>query len=205
MQHFVHKLKKALKNDLPGRDFQYRMAPSGRIPESTFSKLQEAGVLLCIYPDTEKLMTIFIKRPNYKGHHSGQVSLPGGKRDKSDKNLIDTALREAEEEVKLTNVNVIGTLTPLFIPVSGFQVLPVVGYVNERPELTPQPGEVEYIITAGLAELFVENNFKWKTMSLQNENRKIPYYDVNGEHIWGATAMILSEFEEILRREGLFI
>ncbi len=202
-EQFVHNLKEALVNELPGRDFQYRMAPSGRLPESSISEIQEAGVLLCIYPDGDHINTIFIKRPAYQGHHGDQVSLPGGKRDENDDNLVHTALREAEEEVRLHSVTVLGTLTPLFIPVSGFYVLPVVGYVDKVPTLIPEPGEVEYIIVTSLKEIFVDTNRKFKAMIIQNESRNIPYYDVMNEHIWGATAMILSEFEEILKRREL--
>lgn len=202
-EQFVHNLKKALVTELPGKDFQYLMAPSGRLPESSISEIQEAGVLLCMYPDGNHINTIFIKRPAYQGHHGGQVSLPGGKRDETDDSLVHTALREAEEEVSLHSVVVIGSLTPLFIPVSGFYVLPVVGYVNKIPTLIPEPGEVEYIIVASLKEIFVDTNRKCKAMTIQNENRNIPYYDVKNEHIWGATAMILSELEEILKRQKL--
>lgn len=203
IKNFVYKLKDALNEALPGKEFQYRMAPSGRIPEGSFAKQQEAGVLLCLYPDGHGYKTIFIKRSSYNGHHSGQVSLPGGKKDYNDQDLIQTALREAQEEVNLKQVNVLGTLTPLFIPVSGFEVLPVIGFIDRKPRLIPEPGEVEYIIMASLPELFSESNRQWKYLEIQGESRHIPYYKVEQEHIWGATAMILSEFEEVLRRHQL--
>lgn len=198
----IEKLEGALQNELPGIEYQYRMAPLGRQPVFEKNGLTKAGVLLCLYPDENCVKTIFIKRPDYQGHHSGQISFPGGKKDDDDPGIIQTALREAKEEVGLHSVNIIGQLTPLLIPVSGFKVYPVVGYVDEIPTLIRQPKEVEYIIKVSLDELFTRNNRKWKNMVIREEKRKIPCYEVNNVLIWGATAMILSEFQEVLGRLG---
>ena len=137
--------------------------------------------------------------------HSDQISFPGGKFEKGDKNLIDTALRESHEEigVPVKDIRILGTLTPLFIPVSNIEVHPAVGYILYEPVFKPDKTEVKSIIETPLDYLLRPDIVKKKTTVIQNMNIQIPYYNFNGRHIWGATAMILSEFLEIIKSNEL--
>ncbi|MCK4661870.1 MAG: CoA pyrophosphatase [Bacteroidales bacterium] len=200
---FIKKLEKSLKQELPGEKAQYKMAPLFRdkFPES-FDKAKLSSVLILLFPDNGKLNLILIKRPEYKGYHSGQISFPGGKFEKSDNNLINTALREAYEEIGINSekIKIIGTISNLFIPVSNMMVLPVVGYTTETPELFPNKNEVETILKVKLDDLMNHLNQSFFNINFNAHNIKAPCYKVNGHNIWGATAMILSEFLEIISK-----
>jgi 8-oxo-dGTP pyrophosphatase MutT (NUDIX family) len=191
-----------LKNPLPGVDAQLRMSPEVRRPVSVEYPLKNAGVLILLYPDKERICTVFIKRTEYEGVHSGQVSLPGGMFKEEDDSLMVTALREANEEtgVNIQSVTIIGKLTPLHIPVSNVNVHAFVGVTGSRPVFIHDPAEVQYLIEESLDELLSEVNHKTKTMTLFGNEVIVPYFDIKGNHIWGATAMIISEFSEIVKR-----
>jgi 8-oxo-dGTP pyrophosphatase MutT (NUDIX family) len=139
-----------LKEELPGLPAQMRMAPSVIRPGKSALPIRDSGVLLLLYPSGDSLSMVFMKRPEYGGPHSGQISFPGGKSEKGDGSLVDTALRESHEEIGITpvSVEVLGTLTPLIIPVSRFKILPVVGFLSEKPCFISDPEEVEYLIEA---------------------------------------------------------
>ncbi|MBN1416686.1 MAG: CoA pyrophosphatase [Bacteroidales bacterium] len=198
---WIAKLKKELEKPLPGNKTQMLMAPSlMRSPESGIP-IRDSGVLLLLYPINSKWFTVFIKRTEYGGIHSGQISFPGGKVEKGDISLIDTALRESYEEIGIypDKVEILGKLTPLHIPVSNYKVLPVVGYSPQRPCFSADPKEVEHIIEAEIGLLRKRETVKKESLILSGVAVSVPYYDVNGHHIWGATAMILSEFLEVAK------
>ncbi len=119
-----------------------------------------------------------------------------------DGSLVNTALREAKEETGLDipSVTVIGKLTPLHIPVSNVNVHAFVGAAGNRPNFIHDPAEVQYLIEESLDELLNEVNQKTKTMTLFGNEVEVPYFDIKDNHIWGATAMIISEFSEIVKR-----
>lgn len=158
---------------------------------------RQGSVLLLLYPQHNALWLPLMQRPVYEGHHSGQVSLPGGKQEPGDPDRIFTALREAEEEMGIPSreVEVLGTLSELFIPPSNFVVLPVVGYMHRPPVFVPDPAEVDQILEVSLPDLLHENFIKF-TDSPPGSLYPIrtPYYPVQERVVWGATAMILSEF-----------
>ncbi len=203
---FVNSLKGELEKELPGEEKQYKMAPDLREAQAkSFNSVKtytQSGVLLLIYNKLGEINISFIKRPEYDGPHSGQVSLPGGKHEKGDKDLIDTALRETYEEIGVLeeNIEVIGTLSPLKIPVSRIEVLPVIGFSEYPPLFKINSKEVEYLIEVKLADLLDVSNIKEMTLFAKGNQIKAPYYYVSQEKIWGATAMMLSEFLEIVRR-----
>jgi 8-oxo-dGTP pyrophosphatase MutT (NUDIX family) len=204
MQDWKHLLEQELKRPLPGIDAQLKMAPGMRRLESGEQPLRNGGVLILIYPHERKLFTVFIKRTEYDGVHSGQVSFPGGIYEEEDGSLVQTALREAMEETGLmaSEVSVIGNLTPLHIPVSNVNVHAFVGITESRPEFIPDPVEVQYLIEESLDELLNKSNQKTRTMLLFGKDVTVPYYDLGGNQVWGATAMILSEFLDVMRRIG---
>ncbi len=197
---FIKYLKNRLKQKLPGSISQNRMAAK-RTPEINPSRgADKAGVLILLFPRKGDLSTILIKRSEYPGPHSGQISFPGGKTEKSDISQIETALREAAEETGLDPdlISVLGTLTPLYIDVSNIEVLPVVGYTDRQPDFLIDPVEVKYLIQISLKRLTDNSLRTEKKLSVNGISINAPGFEIRNEFIWGATAMILSEFKEIV-------
>lgn len=203
--NFVKALEEKLQAPLPGFKAHKLMMPHLRNPEryklQDKSKVRSGGVLILFYPDEGKIMLPLMKRPDYDGVHGGQVSFPGGKKEKGDKNLIETALREANEEVgiDISKVTVIGTLSEFYLSASNFNVLPVVGVVNEKPDFVPEPVEVEQILETELKHLQKSDTLKEAELLIRNTYKlKAPYFDVQGHIVWGATAMMLSELLAVI-------
>lgn len=151
---------------------------------------------------------LLIKRVEDGKAHSGQVSFPGGKQDIQDADLRTTALREANEEVGLisSEVEIIGSLTPLYIPVSNFNVYPFVGYADKEPVYNLSEREVDAIIEVPVRELFLPES---KTVIditspvLKGKLKNVKAYRLaEGHIIWGATAMIISELEAVFNTSG---
>ena len=196
----IQTIRQTLSHDLPGTAAQMKMAPSVRnAGRRTFNYLpRTSAVMILLYFKEDVLYSAYFKRPVYDGPHSGQIAFPGGKSEPSDKSLLDTALRETEEEFGILGekIMVLGSLTPLFIPVSNLEVTPFVGYLDSLPVFIPNIKEVEYIIEIPLLELFKNKSIKirnYKTIEIET-----PMYIFDEEEIWGATAMITSELETIL-------
>lgn len=197
----INAVKQALQAPLPGVTAQDPMAPDSRRNIDRLRLMQtnrrEGAVLLLLYPNTEgNLHLVLIRRAEYDGVHSGQIAFPGGGRENGEP-LSDTALRETWEEVGVSpnRITVLGPLTPLYIPPSNFEVSPFVGFVPARPTFVPDSREVAEIIDPPLS-LFFDSSIK-KRRTIQHSTLgliEIPYYDVFGQEVWGATAMILSEF-----------
>jgi len=198
-------LAKAMQ-DLPGQDAHDLMMPSIRrsmpmdlslIPDAKLS-----SVLLLLYPHQGKIYFPLTKRHDYKGTHGGQISLPGGKHE-GEESRIATALREAEEEVGVSKdqVEVIGELTEMYIPPSNFKVLPVLGFLNQRPTFVKEDYEVESILEVSIDEVFNTDNHKVMDIPVRNMTLKnTPYFEIQGHVVWGATAMILSELATLLKK-----
>jgi 8-oxo-dGTP pyrophosphatase MutT (NUDIX family) len=198
----IEDIRYNLTQPLPGLSAQLRMAPSMRgelLKTNDGSNYRQSAVLIALFPEKDKINTLLIKRTTYEGIHSGQISFPGGKFEEIDGTLIQTALREAEEEVGIDpdKVEVLGTLTPLFIPVSNMQVLPVVGLLREKPDLHLNLYEVDFTITAPICYFKNPLNQLQKTIHIRDRSIIAPYYKVDCEDVWGATAMIISEFIEM--------
>jgi len=193
-----------LKNTLPGFESQKIMLPKGRIPKGIIPEnqaIKKSAVLILLHPNEGDIYVSFIKRVTDGSKHSGQIAFPGGKAEGEDKNITETAVREAEEEigVKREDIKILGSLTPLFIPVSNYDVQPVVGSIHYKPEFVKSPDEVDEIHSVSIQEL-KEAYTVCKTFEVRNETITAPYYIMDSIEIWGATAMMLSEFIEILNR-----
>ena len=200
---FYQTLKEELALSLPGIDSQLKMAPKHRKTDPDGDVKQNAAVSIVIIPSERKEKEIIlIKRPEYNGHHSGQISFPGGKEEQDDKNLLETAIRETYEEIgiELAKDNFIGALTPLFIPVSQFMVYPYLFIEGTIKDYTIDPAEVDYIIQFQLKKLLDVSLIKTTRIQISDHTITTPYYAIGDEIVWGATAMILSEFVEILYR-----
>lgn len=206
MHPLINKLRETLKGDLPGETAQYLMAPEMRgkakdYGDANLFKPSAVLILLC-EDETNELYFPLTQRFAYDGIHSGQVSLPGGKADPSDKDLRATALRECEEEIGVKeNIEVLGNLSTLYIPVSNFIVQPVVAYCNAPKVLMiPDVREVKHIAKFYLKDLLNESIVKQDDINLYGGGKiKAPYFETEGLKVWGATAMILSELKVILK------
>lgn len=203
---FIESLKENLKKPLPGISSQLKMAGlhrkarDGKIAVSDDAK--KSAVLALFYPAEDKIYLVLIKRTEYPGVHSGQVSFPGGGWEPGDKDLIDTALREAEEEIGVNRnvITAIGKLTDLFIPPSNFLVTPIVGYITEHYDFRPEPDEVDRILEISLEELMDDLNIQEKEIAIfPDVTLNVPSFYINGDIIWGATAMILRELIDVIR------
>ncbi len=210
MNKFADNLKNEILKGLPGTEVQWQMASSDRMvrnfPRTPGKDARSASVLILLYPYNESVYTVFMQRPDYNGVHGGQISFPGGKQEPSDKNAIHTAIREAKEEtgVNPEEITVLGTLTPLFIPVSNILVTPVVAWINEKPHFSHDAEEVVFLFDADLKRFYDTTLVKVKPVKIGTETLDVKYYDYEGHMIWGATAMILHELLVILRRCRFF-
>lgn len=205
---YVDDLKKCFIVPFPGEKAQLNMSPEIRDHLNGFQKktlVKKAAVAIVLFPKNGILHTVFIKRPKYDGPHSAQISFPGGKLDYGDSNLIQTALRETYEEIGLKPDDLIylSSITQLYIPISNIVVLPVVFYLPYQPEYSIDKREVEYTIDIDLNMLFDVNSKKEKQLTIGDLTFNTPYYDVDNNHIWGATAMVIAELKEIINNFNL--
>lgn len=205
MSSFIENIRKSLAKELPGADAQYRMAHAVR---RTYApppdNARRAAVIALLYPKQSEWHVVLIQRQatNPNDPHSGQISFPGGKMEADDPSIAFTAIREAEEEVGVISkdIELLGALSELFIPVSNFIVSPFVGYLDYSPTFKRQETEVKDILEIPFQALLDHSNIKLTKMKF-GENitlRDIPYFDIGGHVIWGATAMILSELLDTL-------
>jgi 8-oxo-dGTP pyrophosphatase MutT (NUDIX family) len=186
--------KEILRHKLPGEKAHLRMAPTFRGDPTSMEDAVQAAVLVLFYPSDGKTHLVFIKRNEYDGPHSAQVSFPGGARETGDNTMEETALRETREEIGVSGpIEILGSLTPLHIPVSNFIVYPFLGWMEETPVFRPDPTEVQYIIEVSLKELLDPANRDSETRYHHAQPIVAPFYRVGKEKIWGATAMMLSE------------
>lgn len=201
---WIDSLKKKLKQPLPGEEAQFMMAPATRKLIQTPSVAIPSSVLILLYPYQDEVYTVVMQRPDYDGAHSGQISLPGGKYEQNDMSMLDTALREAFEEIGVNrdDINIIGELTPLYIPPSNFIVYPFIGYMPSRPEFFADPSEVREIIEFRLQVLSQKECRTNRMLHLRNSMKiEAPGFLVNEHFIWGATAMIFSELMSVLEKK----
>ena len=195
---FLTILKQQLETNLPGQASQAQMASGTRTKFPTIpSAAKEACVLCLLYLKEKEWHLILMERvSNNKDQHSGQMSFPGGKLEVGETHE-ECALRETEEEVGIprTDVRILGKLTPLYIPVSNFHVHPFVGVLAYSPSFISQETEVKELVEVPLNLLLDTNNRRIKDLTIRTVHIKdVPYFDVYGKVVWGATAMMLSEF-----------
>lgn len=205
-QHrFIENLMELLLDRLPGYYAQKNMEPPLRnmIPVSEKPVRKAATMLPLYYQEGWKF--ILIQRSSHPlDKHKGQISFPGGSIE-SKETAAAAALRETEEEVSIprTQVQLIGKLSDLFIPVSNFNVSPHIGLVDmEGITLKGQASEVQKIIHVDLNQFMEDSAIQFKDMKMQNGMliKNVPYFDLSNEIVWGATAMMLSEFRTICKR-----
>ncbi len=157
-----------------------------------------AAVLVLLYPDADgEARIVLTERADRGGHHSGEVSFPGGRAEPGDADLAATALREANEEVGLdaaaAGVRVLGTLPVRWIPVSDFAVTPVVAVAARRPELVAQPAEVAAILEPPVRAFLPDAEMIRVEREMRGWRVRYAAYPVDGLAVWGMTAMVLGE------------
>jgi len=200
-------LKETLKGELPGTRAHSKMLPPGRrlkFVENELATVKQSSILLLLFPEGDHLYTCLTKRPRTMRYHPGQISFPGGKVEKEDLSAEMTALREAREEVGLdhTGIEILGKLSDLYVEVSKFSIQPFLAWADQKPDFVVDFGEVEELILFPVSD-FVRNEVISETeMETVSGSLQVKYYPFNGEIVWGATAMILSELIEILKKQN---
>jgi 8-oxo-dGTP pyrophosphatase MutT (NUDIX family) len=204
---FIASIKNKLAGPLPGISSQLKMASMRRLMQDGKivipGDVRKSGVLVLFYPEKGQIYLVFIKRTEYPGVHSGQISFPGGGMENGDKDMVATALREAEEEIGVDRNSVIpiGMLTELFIPPSNYLVTPVVGYTLDRPDFRPDPDEVDRILEISLDDLLGHQTIQEQEITIFPAVKlKAPCFYVDGNVIWGATAMMLNELIDLINQ-----
>ncbi|AQG80030.1 NUDIX hydrolase [Spirosoma montaniterrae] len=203
-QAFTEDLRQRLREPLPGERAHSKMASTARyrLGIKPNERTRRSAVLICFYPYQDSVFLPLILRPQYDGVHAGQMAFPGGRMERFDENLTRTALREAQEEVgiRVSDVNVLGLLTELFIPPSNFYVQPVVGVLPYRPDFYPDPREVEAVLEVSLDTLLDETIVGDSQIEVRGVVVDAPFYQIQGYRVWGATAMMISELLMVIGR-----
>jgi len=199
---FIKKIETSLGSKLPGSKAHDIMKVGPRIPVSNGRMTKSpiaSSVLILLFEENNSFNFILTLRSTKVETHKGQISLPGGVQEKNE-SLKETALRETKEEIGVLpkTIEIIGELSYVNIPFSGYKVHPYVGWVSAPPKLIPSAQEVERIIIVPVNELIDEKNQTQKKTILRRMPVTMPYFSLKGEIVWGATSMILSEFKQII-------
>jgi 8-oxo-dGTP pyrophosphatase MutT (NUDIX family) len=211
-QPTIADVRRALTRPLPGLAAQLRMSPAYRIAElrdrTPPPAPKEAGVLILLYPHHGQLYLPLTRRTDTVENHKGQISLPGGARETGEA-LQETALRETCEELRAYAEDwaILGSLTPLYIPLSGFLITPFVAYTPTRPTFDPDPAEVAELIETPLALLLDPTTVVREKWEIRGAPVEVPFFRIYSHtrpahgvsKVWGATAMVLSELVTLLR------
>ena len=204
----LNDVRRALSRPRPELEALLRMATQPRpggagLPLGHSPK--QGGVLLLLYPIDSCLRLVLTRRTEQVTHHKGQISLPGGAREPGDHSLLETALRETREElgIRTDQLQVLGPLTSLYIPPSNYCIQPYVAYADTRPDFCPEPTEVEELLEMSLNHLLDPATREEEVWRLRGHPVVVPFYRLGEHKIWGATALVLSEFEVMLRRSDM--
>lgn len=204
-RELLRRLGEVLIKDKPGLRAQLTMVPHPRPGQAVYTDVEEtsvkAGVLILLYRRQDAWHLVLIRRPSTVLHHKDQISFPGGQIEPGE-DFIQAALRETREEIGVTpeRLRILGELTPLYIPPSNFCVYPVVAAVDGPLSFTPQANEVAEVIEVPLDHLLDPATVREETRTIRGETVRVPFYAYGGHKIWGATAMVLAEFLDVLSR-----
>ena len=212
----ISNLKAKLGGELPGIKAWARMAVKSASGENVESEslqllndwlskekldsLKQAAVLIGLFEKDGEICFPLIKRPESEKNHPGQIALPGGAKEENE-DLKETALREAHEEMGIEpdDVQIIGKLTPLPVPVSGYLIHPYIGIIKKEPEWIINEEEVADFFVLKLSELLESDNGYSEKWTLRGFEVDVPIFKVMNQTVWGATASVLSEFVELAK------
>lgn len=199
--HLISLIISRMNRPLPGYHSHNQVMNHRKpIADINFEKLnpKKSAVLLHLYPFQEQLHISYIERPTYNGVHSNQISFPGGKFEEQDESLMYTAIREANEEVNVDpkEVEVIGSLSEIYIPPSNFLVKPYISFQKTRPNFIADIREVQQVIEIPL-EYLLSQELGNHQIIRGTETAQVKGYLINGKVMWGATAMITKELIDI--------
>jgi 8-oxo-dGTP pyrophosphatase MutT (NUDIX family) len=199
----LERIERGLRAPLPGIPAQLRMTPIPRPGQKAYYEVEgtclKAGVLVLLYERAGGVMLLLTRRTERVLHHPGQISFPGGEQHPGE-SLEATALRETEEELGLDlgAVRILGRLTPLYIPPSNYCIYPTVAFIPGRLEFHIQPEEVAAVIEAPIDRLADPGSVRREIWHYGGLDHNVPYYELDGHKIWGATAMVLAELLALL-------
>ncbi|NHZ86050.1 MAG: NUDIX domain-containing protein [Planctomycetia bacterium] len=202
IETLIEKLKDSCNNNLPGEVAQNKMLPVPHT-DNFLTKSEEhaipSAVLILLYPHKNNILFILTERTNEVQHHKGQISLPGGSWENGEQ-LHETALRETEEEIGIsaTETKTIFELTPLFVKVTGYMIHPFVTYMTQKPSIVPYPNEVNNVFTVSITDLLNPLNRLTELWTIRETPVDVPFFKFGKYKVWGATAMILSEFQHCI-------
>ena len=206
---FSNRISKIENLELPGSASHYKMAPMFRVKELESGKIikqnpRQAAVMALFYPNMDfQTHLLLILRNTYKGIHSNQIALPGGKMERSDPNLLETALRETQEEVGAVRdrITVIRSMSEVYIPPSNFEVTPYLGLYRKEEPFLRQADEVAAIVEVPLHDFMDDGKIFHQVLNTSYaQDVEVPAFKLNGYTVWGATAMILSEIKELFKQ-----
>ena len=206
---FSNSISKIENLELPGSASHYKMAPMFRVKELESGKItkqnpRQAAVMALFYPNMDfQTHLLLILRNTYKGIHSNQIALPGGKMERSDPNLLETALRETQEEVGAVRdrITVIRSMSEVYIPPSNFEVTPYLGLYRKEEPFLRQADEVAAIVEVPLHDFMDDGKIFHQVLNTSYaQDVEVPAFKLNGYTVWGATAMILSEIKELFKQ-----
>jgi len=202
----INQLAIRLKEELPGKNAHESMMATAvtgkRLNFRPRGEPKMGAVLILFFERADQLYFVLTQRPDYEGTHGGQVSFPGGRREESDFDLVETALRETEEEIGVNKnlITVVGKLSEYYVAASNHLVLPVVGYMKDVPVYKPDAYEVAEVFSVPLFDLLNPEKVKITELTVGKDQFKLraPYFDFHNKVVWGATAGMLSELKAIL-------
>jgi 8-oxo-dGTP pyrophosphatase MutT (NUDIX family) len=207
-QDFMQSIPRIEKEVLLGEAAHAIMSPPERAAlvknlDLATKNPRKAAVMMLLYPKNSQTQLVLIQRNTYPGVHSSQIAFPGGKVEPSDASFSDTALRETHEEVGIPakQITLVRAFSEVYIPPSNFLVYPYLGYSSETLSFTPDPDEVAGIIEFPLLHLLDDANVVNQRMATSySESIAVPSFKIHEHYVWGATAMMLSELKETLKK-----
>ena len=208
--HFIKSSRQLRKFPLGGLHDQFKLAPDFRLGYDSekikANKPKKAAVLILFYPnETNDAKFLLTKRASYRGTHSAQISFPGGKIEEYDDSLCQTALRETYEEVgvKKNKINILRQITDVYIPPSNYLVTPFMAYSKKKLKFNINK-EVDTLIEVSVKDLLDDKNIKnIEIKTTYMDNTYVPCFKLNDYIVWGATAMMLSEIKELIKKAQL--